>query len=247
MLRTFFVLFFLGFCGVLVLAGFRGSKSTQPPLQIFPDMDVQPKIHPQEPNEFFADGNSARLWVEGTVPMGYNVEGRFLQAAAMNGSFGGGFSNQPNYMDTGKMGDVYGDGIPVEVNAALLDRGQQRFDIYCSVCHGRTAAGNGIVQNIGKWATVANLQDDRFRTMPDGQIFSTITHGKNTMGAYGPVIAVEDRWAIVSYLRALQRSHRGTFEELSPEQQKQLKPEPPAQPEAPAPDPAAPAAQPEAK
>ncbi|MEO8353146.1 MAG: cytochrome c [Chthoniobacteraceae bacterium] len=245
MLRTFFVLFFLAVCGVLVLAGFRGSKSTQPPIQIFPDMDFQPKIHPQQPSTFFADGNSARELIAGTVPWGYTVEGRVLQAAARNASFGAGFANIPNYVDTGTMGNVYGDGIPLEVNEALLDRGQQRFDIYCSVCHGKTAAGNGIVQNIGNWATVANLQDDRIYNMPDGQIFSTITNGKNTMGAYGPVIAVEDRWAIVCYLRALQRSHRGALDDVPPEQQKLLKPASPAQPGAPVP--AAPTAQPEAK
>ncbi len=242
MLRTFFALFILGVCGVLALAGFRGSKSTQPPIQIFPDMDVQPKIHPQQPSTFFADGNSAREWVPGTVPSGYTVEGRVLQAAARNASYGAGFSNIPNYLDTGTMGDVYGDGIPVAVDEALLDRGQQRFDIYCSVCHGKTGAGNGIVQNIGNWATVANLQDDRIRIMPDGQIFSTITNGKNTMGAYGPVIAVEDRWAIVSYVRVLQRSQRGQLSDLPPEKQNELKPNQPASPA-----PAAPPAQPEAK
>jgi mono/diheme cytochrome c family protein len=101
------------------------------------------------------------------------------------------------------MGDVYGDGFPVEVTEALLDRGQQRFNINCSVCHGMTGMANGVVQTIGNWATVVNLQDDRIRQMPDGQLFSTITNGKNTMGAYGPNIAVEDRWAIVAYLRAL--------------------------------------------
>lgn len=240
MLRTFFALFILGVCGVLVLAGFRGSKSAQPPLWIFPDMDFQPRIHPQQPSTFFANGNSAREWVPGTVPWGYTVEGRVLQATARNDTFHAGFTDQPNYLNTGTMGDVYGDGIPIEVTEGLLNRGQQRFDIYCSVCHGKTAAGNGIVQNIGSWATVANLQDDRIQNMPDGQIFSTITNGKNTMGAYGPIIAVEDRWAIVCYLRALQRTHRGKLEDLSSEQQKQLKPESPAQP-------ATPAAQPEAK
>jgi hypothetical protein len=80
------------------------------------------------------------------------------------------------------------------------------------------------VQNIGSWATVANLQDDRIRAMPDGQIFNTITNGKNTMGAYGPNISVDDRWAIIAYLRALQRSQRGALADLPPEAQKQLAP-----------------------
>lgn len=224
MLRIFFALFFLGICGVLALAGLRGWHSTEPPLQIFPDMDHQAKNQPQHPSDFFADGRAGRKWVDGVVPMGYTLPGRYLQAAARNRSFGAAFSNQPDYANTGRMGDVYGDGLPVEVTAALLDRGEERFNIHCAVCHGRTAMGNGIVQKIGSWATVVNLQDDRIRTMPDGQIFNTITNGKNTMGAYGPHIAVDDRWAIVAYLRALQRSQRAPLADLPPELQKQLPP-----------------------
>jgi mono/diheme cytochrome c family protein len=117
---------------------------------------------------------------------------------------------------------VYGDGIPVEVTAELLDRGQERFNINCAVCHGRTAEGKGVVQQIGAWATVANLQDDRIRQQPDGQIFNTITHGKNTMGSYGPNIAIEDRWAIVAYVRALQKSQHTALADLPAEKQKQL-------------------------
>jgi mono/diheme cytochrome c family protein len=69
---------------------------------------------------------------------------------------------------------------------------------------------------------VANLQDDRIRQQPDGQIYNTITHGKNTMGAYGPNIAIEDRWAIVAYIRALQKSQRAQLADLPPEKQKEL-------------------------
>ena len=224
MLRAFFALFILGCCAVLALAGLRGDKSVLPPIEVFPDMDHQPKFQPQHPSTFFADGRSDRKWVDGTIPMGYNLPGRFLQAAAKNTVYGGAFSNSPDYANSGKMGDVYGDGFPVEVTEALLDRGEERFNINCSVCHGKTGAGNGVVQNIGTWATVANLQDDRIRQMPDGQLFSTITNGKNTMGAYGPNIAVEDRWAIVAYLRALQRSQHSALSDLPPEKQKELEP-----------------------
>ena len=77
MLRTFFALFILGGCAVLVLAGFRGGKSVLPPIEVFPDMDHQPKFQPQHPSGFYADGRAARKWVDGTVPLGYNLEGRF--------------------------------------------------------------------------------------------------------------------------------------------------------------------------
>jgi mono/diheme cytochrome c family protein len=226
MLRYFFASFVLITCAVVALAGFRGQKSGLPPIEIFPDMDHQPKYQPQHPNGFFADNRSARKPVEGTIPLGYTLEGRYLQTPAKNGTYSpAGFTNAPDYYNTGHIAGSYGDGFPLEVTETLLNRGEERYNINCAVCHGRTGYGNGIVQQIGKWATVANLQDDRIRTMPDGQIFSTITNGKNTMGAYGPQIAVEDRWAIVAYLRALERSQNGKLTDLSEAQQKELQQE----------------------
>src|SRR5947209_19801968 len=94
-----------------------------------------------------------------------------------------------------------------------MERGQQRFNITCAMCHGATAAGNGIVKQHGL-ATVVTLQDGRIRKMADGEIFNTITNGKNTMMAYGPNIVVADRWAIITYLRALQRSQRATIADV---------------------------------
>ncbi len=222
MLRYFFAAFILIVCAVVALAGFRGSKMAHPPLEIFPDMDHQPKYQPQHPSGFFADGRAARKRVEGTIPLGYTLEGRFLQAGARNGALNpAGFSNVPDYYNTGKMGDSYGDGLPVEVTEQLLNRGEERFNINCAICHGKSGAANGIVTQYGLVA-VANFHDERIRTMPDGQIFSTISNGKNTMGAYGPQIALEDRWAIVAYVRALQRSQNAQIANLSEAQQKQL-------------------------
>jgi mono/diheme cytochrome c family protein len=222
MLRVFFSAFLIAAAAVLALAGFRGSKSELPPIEIFPDMDHQPKFQPQHESGFFADGRAARKPVEGTIPIGYTIPGAYLQAGAKNGTFKQeGFSNQPDYFNTGTMGDSFGDGIPAEVTEAFVKRGQERFNINCAVCHGKVGTGNGIVTNYGLNA-VANLQLDLYKTMPDGQIFYTITNGKNTMGAYGPTIAVEDRWAIVAYVRALQRSQGGKLADLSPEQQKAL-------------------------
>jgi mono/diheme cytochrome c family protein len=222
MLRFFFAAFILTVCAVVALAGFRGSKMAHPPIEIFPDMDHQPKYQPQHPSGFFADGRAARTRIEGTIPLGYTLEGRFLQAGARNGALNpAGFSNLPDYYNTGKMGDSYGDGLPLEVTAQLLNRGEERFNINCAICHGKSGAANGIVTQYGLVA-VANFHDERIRTMPDGQIFSAISNGKNTMGAYGPLIALEDRWAIVAYVRALQRSQNAQVANLSEAQQKQL-------------------------
>jgi hypothetical protein len=220
MLRYFFAAFILITCAVVALAGFRGSKMAHPPIEIFPDMDHQPKYQPQHRSPFFADGRNSRKPVEGTIPLGYTLEKRFLQASVMNGVLGGGtFTNAPDYYHTGRIGDAYGDGFPVEINEQLLNRGEERYNINCAICHGKTGAGNGIVTQYGLVA-VANFHDERLRIMPDGQIFSTITNGKNTMGAYGPQIAVEDRWAIVAYIRALQRSQNSQVADL-PEAQRQ--------------------------
>lgn len=233
MLRYFFIAFLLITVAVVSLAGFRfdhgGSKSALPPIEIFRDMDHQPKYQPQAPSGFFADGNSARPPVAGTIPMGYALHGSYLQAGAKNGAFEpAGFANQPDYYNTGKFGDSYGDGFPVELTvklAKLIARGQERYNINCAICHGQAGLGNGVVGQYGV-AAIANLVDDRIRAMPDGQLFSTITNGKNTMGAYGPQIAIEDRWAIVAYMRALQKSQSVKLAELPAAQQQELQAKP---------------------
>jgi mono/diheme cytochrome c family protein len=96
----------------------------------------------------------------------------------------------------------------MEVTPEVIAHGQERFNISCKVCHGATGAGNGIAGKYGLVA-IANLHQQRIRDMADGEIFNTITHGKNTMMGYGDRIQVQDRWAIVAYIRALQKSQGG--------------------------------------
>jgi mono/diheme cytochrome c family protein len=131
------------------------------------------------------------------------------------------FSASTDYHDTGKMGANWGTGIPMQVTPELLQRGQQRFNITCVMCHGATASGNGITKQYGL-TTVVSLQDDRIRKMADGEIFNTITNGKNTMMAYGPNIIVPDRWAIIAYLRALHRSQNATAADVPEDQRAEL-------------------------
>lgn len=215
MLKYFFAILIAGLALVLALAGFRGSLSSKPPIEIFPDMDHQPKFQPQHQNKFFSDHSSARKPVAGTVPLGYTMPGAYSSNDASNSKSADqkGFSKGTDYYNTGRMNGFYGDGLPAELNEVFLSRGQERYGIHCAVCHGATGQGNGIVTNYGLNG-VANLLQERFRTMPDGQIFNTITHGKNTMGAYGSNIAVEDRWAIVAYIRALQRSQNAQLADV---------------------------------
>ena len=109
---------------------------------------------------------------------------------------------------------------PLPVTGQLLRRGHERFDIYCAPCHGALGDGNGITKKLGVMPAVANLQDKRIVEMTDGEIFNTITHGKSLMGAYGPLVPVADRWAIIAYLRALQLSRLGSTDDLPPAQRK---------------------------
>lgn len=206
-------------------AGFRGQKMSHTPVEWFNDMAHQPKYEPQHRSTFFNDSRAARQPIPGTVPIGFNLPGRYFQTEGNNLVDGmGGFANQPDYYNTGRIGDVYGDGIPDALaarGATLLTRGQQRYNIYCAVCHGAAGQGNGVVKSFGL-VTIRPLIDDLLRAQPDGQIYNTITHGKNTMGAYGPVIAVEDRWAIVAYVRALQEATGAKLADLPADEQKKL-------------------------
>jgi len=222
MLRGFFLIFFLTGLALVAIFGFRGQKSTGAPIEVFPDMVRQPKVRAQAPLDFFADGRGARAPVSGTVPMGYEMPKAESIATPVtvvpipdvHSSLA--FSEGTTYYETGKMGDRWGTGIPIPVTPQLMERGRQRFTINCAVCHGATAAGNGITKEYGL-ATVVSLQDERIRKMADGEIFNTITHGKNTMLAYGPNVPVADRWAIICYLRALQRSQNGMAADVPPD------------------------------
>jgi len=226
MLRGFLVIFLLCTIAIIAVFGFRGQISTAPPLELFPDMVRQMKVRAQAPLDFFADGRGPRLPVAGTVPIGYEMpRPKTIEAQAISvGPWShpqASFSVGTDYYNSGKMGDHWGTGIPLEVTRQLMERGQQRFNITCVMCHGAAAAGNGITKQYGL-TTVVTLQDDRIRKMSDGEIFNTITNGKNTMMAYGPTIIVPDRWAIIAYLRALQRSQNAAIADVPEEQRAEL-------------------------
>lgn len=222
MLRAFFTA--LGFCLVLLIAvaGFRGQKSGKPPIEIFPDMDHQPKVKAQVPSEFFADGRGNRLPVPGTVPVGYEMPQPGADPFPDEGKYRAvRFSAGTDYFNTGKFGTKWGAGIPLPVTAELLQRGRERYTIYCGVCHGASGSGNGVTSQYGLVA-IADLHQTRLREMPDGEIFNTITHGKNTMLGYGANIPVDDRWAIVAYVRALQIAGSATLDDVPSDERAKL-------------------------
>jgi mono/diheme cytochrome c family protein len=228
-MRIFFFAFLLAVLLVIVIAGPRGRKSPGRPVEIFPDMVRQSKLKAQSPNNFFADRTSGRLPVDGTVPMGYEIPAAPAYKTIASGNaretFTGipamSFSNSPDYYNTGRMGDQWGTGLPVAVTPALLARGQQRFTINCAVCHGATGSGNGVTSKYGL-SNIANYHDPKYLAMADGEIFNTITNGHNTMLGYGANVDVYDRWAIISYIRALQRSENIKLAELPAAEQQEV-------------------------
>jgi mono/diheme cytochrome c family protein len=200
--------------------GLPGRLSRKPPVEVysdrfFPGMDRQPKLRPQEPNSFFTNGVSSQLPPAGTIARSEPIQ-------TVSGPVYG-FQDSP--VNTGHATGTtnFVEMNPLPVNEALLQRGRERFDIYCAPCHGRLGDGNGITKKLGVMPTVANLHDKRIVEMADGEIFNTVTYGKNTMGAYGPLMPAPDRWAVIAYLRALQLSWLGTKADLPPAQQAALK------------------------
>jgi mono/diheme cytochrome c family protein len=200
---------------IVGIAGFRGGMSRKPPIEVFSDMDRQLKLRPQKQNGFFANGVSSQLPPAGTIARGEPIE--TADGAVYS------FENSP--VNTGKIlgATNFIENNPLRIDAHLLARGHERFDIYCAPCHGKLGDGNGITKKIGDMPAVANLHDKRIVEMDDGETFNTITFGKNTMGAYGPIVPAQDRWAIVAYLRALQLSWLGSTNDLTSEQQAALR------------------------
>jgi mono/diheme cytochrome c family protein len=194
-MRYIFLAFGLLAVTVMLVAGKRGDISRRPPIELFPDMDRQPKLRPQTVNAFFGDGLSSQLPVPGTIARGFAFEDTPVNTGKIAGT--------TNWVAN----------IPVPLTATLMARGRERYTINCSPCHGAQGDGNGITKKLGM-LVVANLHEPRLVAMSDGEIFNTITYGKNLMGAYGGNVTTEDRWAIIAYLRALQRSRLGSLGDL---------------------------------
>jgi mono/diheme cytochrome c family protein len=149
------------------------------------DMHDQPKFKPYAKNDFFADRRSARPLVDGTIARGHLRDDAVLY--------------------TGKAAGKPVDAFPMAVTAAVMARGQERFDIFCSPCHGRTGAGDGMIVRRG-YRKPPTFHLDRLRQAAPGYTFDVITNGFGAMPDYAQQIPVRDRWAIVAYITALQRS-----------------------------------------
>lgn len=214
---------------VIAMGGCRGDRSDKPPRQFFPDMDQQPRFNPQTETKFFANKRTMREPVDGVVAFGRSAT---VIDAAWNDTYLHDRDELLKDDDRVYLG-VEGDGtyvarMPVEVTEALLDRGQNRFNIYCSVCHGYAAEGasantGGMVGR--RWSyPVPALTQDVYRQGgdkgQDGYIFNVIRNGvwgpdgANKMPSYRHALSEDDAWAVVAYVRALQDAASAKIEDV---------------------------------
>ena len=217
-MRQFYIIYFFLVALTVTVLGFRGCKSTKPPLEIFPDMDRQMRFSEQGKTGLFKDNRMDRHPVPGAVPF-VTEEGDAFPHLSPDNRF-----RENDYLVSGKLEDgSFGDGIPVDVSYEAMQAGQELYSIYCTICHGESGNGKGVVaaERYG-YPTIASLLQTRLIDLPDGDIYNTITNGKNTMGPYGSKIRTEDRWKVVMYVRALQRAASATVEDVPVEKRGDL-------------------------
>jgi mono/diheme cytochrome c family protein len=158
-------------------------------------MHDQPKYQPLEGSQFFADQRASRPVPPDTVARGQlNVDEQFY---------------------TGKVGGKFADTFPMTVTRAMLDRGRERYEIYCSPCHDRTGSGRGMIVQRG-FPRAASYHEPRLREAPPGYFFNAMTNGFGVMPSYATQIPADDRWAIVAYIRALQLSQHASLDDVEP-------------------------------
>ena len=181
--------------GVLLVSAFVGIGCRQ-------DMHDQPKYIPLRASDFFGDGRSARPLIEGTVARGHlNDDYALINGRGPDGKFVNEF--------------------PFPVTRAVMDRGRQRFNIYCAPCHDQLGNGNGKIVRRG-YRHPPSYHIDRLREVPNGYIFDVITSGFGAMPDYAAQIQPADRWAIVAYVRALQLAHNGKIDDVPADKRGEL-------------------------
>jgi len=169
-------------------------------------MAVQPKYDPLEPSDFFADGMSARPRIPGTVARGE--------------------VNLVGYLATGKINGQDGDGFPFPITMQAMNRGQERFNIFCSPCHSRIGDGNGMVVRRG-FRQAASYHTERLLNAPVGHFFDVMSNGFGSMPSYGSRVPPDDRWRIAAYIRVLQFSEHAKIDDVPPEKRPEIDKGPP--------------------
>lgn len=203
-----------------LIARARAVRSSRPRIQIFHDMGRQPRYGPQADSVLFADGRAMRPPIAGTVGRGTLQEddrlyrGRADDAAATRPA-----EDQEDWVTE----------FPLPVTETFVRRGQEQYTVFCAPCHGWNGAGGGPVHQRAvqlvepRWIPPTSLHSEQVRERPVGHLFNTITNGIRNMAPYGPQISVEDRWAIVAYIKALQLSRDASLEVVPPQERDRLR------------------------
>ena len=203
------VLVVLSWIPLVFIMRARHTTSTKPRIHIIQDMDDQPRVNTQSRDRLFADLRGMRPPVAGAVARGELQEDDALYR--------------------GVVGETWVEHIPVSVTLSVMERGRERYDIFCSPCHGLTGGGDGMIAKRaeelqeGTWTPPASFHTELIRGRPAGHLFNTISNGIRNMPAYAPQIPVADRWAILAYLRALQRSQWASVDDVPAELRAQLR------------------------
>jgi mono/diheme cytochrome c family protein len=187
-------------CAAVVLLTGCSAVQRSSPVEVWDDMKRQEKFLPQNETgltDIFADARQSRIPPEGTIARGH--------------------LNDNSALYTGMEGELYVGRIPMQVTPALIHQGQLRFNTYCTPCHDRTGSGRGIVPTRVPIWQPSNLMEQRLVEAADGDIFNVITNGRRTMPGYRFQITVEDRWAIIAYVRVLQRAAHSTQNDVPAE------------------------------
>ena len=173
------------------------------PLQVVPDLETQKKFRTQGSTELFDDGRMMRMPPAGTVARGsLRIGSPVIYSGKVDGNF-----------------VTHG---PIPVSMELMKRGRERYDIYCTPCHDHTGTGRGIVVSRGALVPPPSFHDTRLRQEPDGHFFDVISNGIRTMPGYAGQVPAEDRWAIVAYVRALQRSQNAAMSDVPADKQGEI-------------------------
>jgi len=214
-MKIFLAIYVLAIVSVVAIFGFRGAKTGNEPLEVFPDMDRQTKYKPQGENDFFEDRRNDRPIPANTVARGDYLNYDEVFAADYENTVLG----QTRYLYGKNPDGSYYDGFPLEATNQLLEEGRKKYEIFCVTCHGASGDGNGVVKPYGVLA--ASYHDDRLRNETDGYLYDVISNGKGLMYGLKDRMTPHERWAVVLYLRALQTSQNADAAELTEAQRQE--------------------------
>jgi hypothetical protein len=207
-MRIFLIIYVFVIVAVISIFGLRGSRSEKPPIEVFPDMDRQAKYKPQAENAFFEDGRNDR-----PLPLNTVARGDYLSyEEVFSEDFEDSVLGNTTFLYGKNPDGSYYDGFPMEVSESLIRQGKEKYEIFCISCHGAAGDGNGVTKPYGILA--ASYHDERLRNETDGYIYDVIANGKGLMYGLKDRMTPEERWAVVLYMRALQRSQNASAEDV---------------------------------